>query len=243
MVRFEERKISLQKHNLKLILQALTCLIFICSCILITFGCIHATFVPSEASEEALVYPLVTKAAQENCDRFSGVYLGIPGAIIGLLGLCLIGILVPKQWALRLALVHLFFCIAGFIFNTVMMDVEVHACLKAKSAYLREFYEKENNRKENYLKVVNWQNDRAKWEFPEVQFPYATYTIIAVNIAILITAVIQIAAYLISALILAGGLGYAAYLKKSAGAESGRPHEIETFETHTTTKSRYVPKE
>jgi len=226
-----EHKIHLEKHNFKLLLQSLACLIFITSCILIALGVINATFVQPVASQgDEVAYSLVTNSTQINCNsRYTGVYLGLPGLFIGPLGLCLIGLFVPKKQAFLLALVHLIVCLGAFIFNTVMTDVKITTCLTAQSWYLKEYYENENTRKARFLAEYSWQNARVKYENPD-PIPMATYVIIAANACILVVAVVQIAAYLLSAIILVTGLGYAKYSEQQA-ARNGQ-HEMTALEPH-----------
>jgi hypothetical protein len=233
----EQQKIALEKYNFKLLLQILSCFIFVLSCALISLGVINATFIPLDENGNST--SLVTNAAKENCNRYSGVYLGLPGLFIGPVGLLLIGLLIPKQWALRLAIAHLALCVLGFIFNTVLADRQVSTCLYAQSLHLKEYYEKEDSRKLNYIINNAWLSKRAEYEFPERQLPLATYVIIGAKSFILVTAVLQIAAYLLSAIILGAGLGFAARKK---GKPNAQPHEVEAV-LDIPHHGRHAPKE
>jgi len=245
MAILEERKIILEKHNFKILLQGLSCFIFITSAILIAIGVVNANFVGPRGPEGEAPYSLVTDGTKTYCQRYTGVHMGIPGLIIGVIGLVLIGVVLTKKVALGLAALHLILVLLGFVITTIITDLEVAACLNAQGDYLRDFHHRENERHENYRKEFNWANLRVKYEFPEKQFPLATYAIIATNLGLLVTVVAQIAAYLLSAVILAVGLGYSFYTKRTNGHEPVPTHEAEVhFESKTKgIKRTYIPKE
>jgi len=181
---------------------------------------------------------LISNDTKAYCNRYTGVYLGLPGLLIGPIGLCIIGLLVPKNWAFRLALFHLIVCLAALIFDIVFADLKVRSCLNAQSESLKRYHEQENRRKDDYIAWKDWEHTKARHQFPYEQLPYATFPIIAAHVLMLVVAVVQIVTYALSAIILISGLGYAKYSQRPRES-ANLPHEIEALEPH----DRHKPKE